>query len=305
MSVINQMLRDLEQRRAKVPAASHYIDEINIVAKKESNYWWLLVLLLIIIIIAVNFYLHDLNQNTDNSIRENNSSHHPVKLVKSQIASVKAAQTGSDTATAAVNKQNPVTLTKQIVASLEKDTFKQPSIRTATIIKSEPRSTEMDKTDKIIVMTSIKKTTAVEKTVGKPPVKTRFNKKIAQKSSAALIQQARLLMSQDQNKAVKLLEGNVEKTTPDADYYALLANLYQRKKRFADALDVYRKALETAPDKGELWIGIALAYRGIGQMDNAASAFINALQTEDISPELKRYALQQVETNRAGMDILR
>ncbi len=291
MSVINQMLRDLEQRRAKVPAASHYIDEINIVAKKENNYWWLVVPLLLVIITAVNFYLHHLNQPTGNSVSERHLSENLVKTAAVQKSISKPSRKELATDSAALNNQNSVRRTKQITESLEKAVFKQPSIQTTTIIKTDPRTAE---TDKSIVRSAIKKSITVEKTALKTPEKTFFNKQPAKKGSAELIQQARLLMSEDQNEAVKLLESKLKETTPDSDYYALLANLYQRKKRFSDAIIFYRKALEIAHYKGELWIGIALAYRGTGEMDNSEMAFKKAIRSSTISPALKQYAEQQI-----------
>ncbi|MCK5649567.1 MAG: hypothetical protein KAI22_11880, partial [Gammaproteobacteria bacterium] len=62
------------------------------------------------------------------------------------------------------------------------------------------------------------------------------------------------------------------------------------------AIVYYRKALEIAPQKGELWIGIALAYRGTGEQDNAVRAFKQALITDEISSELRNYALQQISS---------
>jgi hypothetical protein len=50
-------------------------------------------------------------------------------------------------------------------------------------------------------------------------------------------------------------------------------------------------------DKGELWIGIALAYRGTGEENNAMQAFKQALISENISPQLRQYASQQINVH--------
>ena len=127
----------------------------------------------------------------------------------------------------------------------------------------------------------------------KTSVKTSVKKQQDKKSSAELIQQARVLMAEDQNGAIKLLENNIQNITPDGDYYAMLANLYQRKHLYDEAIIFYRKALNVKPDSGEIWIGIALAYRETGETDNSEMAFNKAIRSNTLSPALKQYAEQQ------------
>ena len=129
-----------------------------------------------------------------------------------------------------------------------------------------------------------------QKSIIKTPVKTP-EKKI---SSIELMQKARTLMVSDQNAAISLLEKNKENLQPDTDYYALLANLYQRQKRFDDAIVSYYQALSIAPDKGELWIGIGLAFLGTGEKSKALSEFQRASSSVNISSALKQYADQQI-----------
>jgi len=44
---------------------------------------------------------------------------------------------------------------------------------------------------------------------------------------------------------------------------------------------------------GELWIGLALAYQGLDDVENAKKAFDKAANSRQISPQLKHYAKQQ------------
>ena len=323
MSVINQMLRDLEERKSKNSGSKHYQDEVNIVAPKQPRLWWVLLPLLIVIIIAINLYLHFQNQKSSVATQEVEQLQKdydsqmirdlPVTIselensVKNEIVNVPPEKKS------AVKKEEK-TITKAVVVPepVKKETPKpelpQPSVTVKTIIKEEEVKKEPEK--KMVVTKlddQVKEAPSVikkdkqeeaEKLVIKTPVKKdNKNKPQTEKqllSSMAIVHEARVLMANDQSAAIKKLEDNLNNTVPGTDYYALLANLYQRQKRFDDAIVYYKKALAIAPDKGDLLIGIALAYQGTGEIKNAQEAFRRAHNSVDISPSLKQYALQQL-----------
>lgn len=329
MSVINQMLRDLEQRKIKETASAHYIDEVNIVAKKTISPWWIILPFIIIIVIAINLYLHSLNKNKRQLLSTEQSvaaSQNMQKEVTPKLEPIvpQVQQQKSDPSIepqkafnkATIDKQTPVrdkspkqkanfeTVEKSVnsdtVGALSITTNKlenPPVVAKKTSIKSADNNSAS--TAQSIKKTINKKSTA-DNTAAyvkvKLPVKTQarsVNKQITV-SAEQLVYQARLLMNDNQPGAAHLLEKNLSQITPDADYYALLANLNQRRQNYDNAINYYQKALEIAPHKGEIWIGIALAYQATGEEKNAMTAFKQALATQNLSAELRNYARQQV-----------
>jgi len=275
MSVINQMLRDLEQRKVAAPASNHYIDEVNIIAKTPANLWRPLLAIIIAIIIVVSVYLLFSNQQAADNNR-----------LETIILDLPAAVTAIPRKPETTRITTPEVIKKPAQQSSQQSTqhsIQQPSQKPV----QKKHSIEAEKK-------SIKQTNAEVKSTVVNLVKTSVKKKQDKKSSAELIQQARVLMEDDQNEAITLLENNVQKISPNADYYAMLANLYQRQHHYDEAIVFYRKALNVKPDSGEIWIGIALAYRETGETDNSEMAFNKAISSNTLSPALKQYAEQQI-----------
>jgi len=321
MSVINQMLRDLESRNGNVTTSRHYIDEVNIIAPKSVNLWWLVLPAMIVAILSVNVYLHFSNQKTANhamiqtqqsvmdTIRADILSDLPDQLSEiSQNPVNSVAKTPSDSIE--MNRENnPAILAKaskpeistsetlipktmapspsQIEHSVSDEPLRQPSAKIKTVIKTQ---TKVSASEEATATISADNSEKVVKSLVKIPVKS----KQPEIDNIELIHQARLLMADDYTVAIQFLEHNLEKTTPDSDYYALMANLYQRQERFDEAIIFYQKALKITPDKGELWIGIALAYQGTGEIDNSQRAFKKAVISKNINPALKQYAAQRI-----------
>lgn len=187
---------------------------------------------------------------------------------------------------------------------------KQPSVKIETFVKSEGQQKAKAKVKKsetnsaqfikvkseMVKPVKTKEKRIVEKKLAdnKTTVKTPLKSLPRTITSEEVVYQAGQLMETNQGAAIQLLKEKIKLVSPDADYYSLMANLQQRRKEYDEAIISYRKALEIAPDKGELWIGIALAYRGTGEEANAKKAFKQALTSIEISRELKRYAQKQL-----------
>ena len=314
MSVINQMLRDLEQRKVKTPVSEHYIDEVNIIAKRQFNPWWIILPAIIILIAGGSLYIPSFikesfnKQEVENNIKKqevvfsnlpndiSEIEHKPegesddVPIVEMQGAEIQVVEKAKKSAALIESselikshKQEPKKESEVVIKS-------KVVIKKVELKKSETKKTEQNKVE-------IKPSPETKITAVKAPVKSSVKSIPDKKTSAEVVYQAGQLMSTDQSAAIQLLEENIKLVSPDADYYSLLANLQQRRKKYDDAIISYRKALELEPYKGELWIGIALAYRGTGEDANALKAFKQALSSIEISPELKHYAAQQVGGN--------
>lgn len=320
MSVINQMLRDLEARKAQPSASNHYSDEVNIIAAGQPKLWWIILPVLLAVIISVNVYLHRVNQNASDTVvaKENTlnidaSVHETLIHLPSEIAQLNTETTakGSHTLSGDSNNINKTIekpeLSGPIIKAEFKEKTKQPSITIKQFnkeisstqpvpeIKSDSLSTPEKKQNTQTTNKKIESQTPNDvKSLTKTPVIPDIKIVKTSKASSDWLYQARLLMVNDQTEAIKLLEQHLHDANHDTDYYALLANLYQRQKSFDNAIITYKKALDIAPDNGELWIGIALAYQGTGEVDNAQMAFKRAYRSVNISPALKQYAGQQI-----------
>ena len=319
MSVINQMLRDLEQRKVKDSIADHYIDEVNIIAKRQFNPLWFSLLALAVVLIAgMILYLSSAQKNSPAQVIDKQLIQN-AEIQKSALTNLANNLSDIKQPLAKVMDtplllDSPVNLpaeahllannkTVQAIAVKEnsetKKAYKQASVNIKTVLKPEQQvrlNTEVKITEsskETAKAINVLPETAV---VVKVPVKSSVKSIVNKKTTEQVVYQARQLMTLNQTAAIQLLEENLKEVSPDTDYYSLLANLQQRRQKFDKAIVYYRKALEIAPQKGELWIGIALAYRGTGEQDNAVRAFKQALITDEISSELRNYALQQISS---------
>ncbi len=330
MSVINQMLRDLEARRERKANSSHYIDEVNIIAhSKPSVYRWLIPAL-VILLLSISVIIYTIYTQTQPELAQNAVDGLPVKLpddisqlnkdeinisvpasqeeilahseVQLIADKIPAASDGKDVAVqnnkstnqpAKVSVSDHKSLNRKVhepavnktIAQNKVLKHKKNSTQKKSIVKAETK-TMLKQQETPLSVSETKKTTVKIKPIRK--------KKIEDKT-LTVMSRARVLMASDIASAVKILEDNLKSVKENADYYSLLANLYQRQQRYDEAIVYYRKALLIKPEQGELWIGIALAYRSNGEYDNEQQAFQQALQSRSIRPELRQYAAQQLK----------
>ncbi len=313
MSVINQMLRDLEARRARTEKTRHYIDEVNIIARKPSvRYGWLaLGLLVLIVSIAIFWFLNDSQSPTIVAQSEviDLPVNRPVKKAVINITEKVSTDAIKKTPSVPDSEAKPESrseTSKVTVASVSDN--KSRNIMDANPVKEDSTLLNRNMADSVVKKKSIVKTVNSRKTINnKEKSKTdfrhkakinkieRINKKATEDRRTQIITQARTIMASDIHSAVKLLEKNLDNVKVDVDYYSLLANLYQRQQRYDDAIVIYRKALAIKPQNGELWIGIALAYKSNGEIENEQQAFQRAVKSTNIRPELRQYAVQQLK----------
>jgi len=312
MSVINQMLRDLEHRKIKESDSDRYIDEVNIVAKRKINLVWFVLPLVIVLVISFNLYLHFHNQS------QKLKSETIVSLDEEKLTVLPTSIDEVDVSEIIVEEKK-----QQVMAKEQKGILPEKiSVKIETILKEEEKPAvkkeAIDKKAKTIIIpvknniestqltskerkqdtfqaekkiTSVKESQPVKEGVATQSIVKSAPKRM---TSNDLVYQAGQLMTTDQMSAIELLEKNIKDVKPGIDYYSLLANLQQRQKNYDRAIVLYRKALKLAPYQGELWIGLALAYRATGENEEAIKSFRKAITSAEISPELKQYAMQQV-----------
>lgn len=108
---------------------------------------------------------------------------------------------------------------------------------------------------------------------------------------------ARVLIEQNNPKlAVQILkQGSVSATMNiDPDYYALLAATYQRVKEHKKAADIYLQLVKMHPAAGVWWLGLAISLEKSGRNQEALEAYQRAQQTGSLKSGLVKYTNNRV-----------
>ncbi|BFM12065.1 hypothetical protein R50072_22180 [Simiduia litorea] len=115
----------------------------------------------------------------------------------------------------------------------------------------------------------------------------------------AKMQAAEFIQSARPNDAIAVLEKNLPSYEQDSSYYGLLAGLYYRVQRYADAEKAYEKLLGVAPDMGSYWLGYAVALDAQSNL-KALGAFKKATLTLPAQDASRQYVEQRVRELGGG-----
>ncbi len=106
---------------------------------------------------------------------------------------------------------------------------------------------------------------------------------------------ARLLVARKETaQAIAILQDYRPTTTSDRDYDAFLAALLQQQGRFSDAGSLYRELLDRDPQPGAWWIGLAMSSDSLGDRAAALAAFERALRADHLRQPLANYARRRI-----------
>lgn len=106
---------------------------------------------------------------------------------------------------------------------------------------------------------------------------------------------ARLHVEQgDTGSALETLAHYSPLAEQNPDYQAFYALLLQRGKRYAEAAQKYKTALELRPGEGRWWYGLGLALAAEHRDDEARAAFVKAKESGNLPPELAAQAEQRL-----------
>lgn len=90
----------------------------------------------------------------------------------------------------------------------------------------------------------------------------------------------------------------LEKSLPYADqlpeYHAFIAALLQRQDRHKEAIMHYQVALQRSPDSGVWLMGLAISLQALGRKGDAQDAYARAVATNGLSPELHAFVMRQL-----------
>ncbi|HXU92169.1 MAG TPA: tetratricopeptide repeat protein [Gallionella sp.] len=80
-----------------------------------------------------------------------------------------------------------------------------------------------------------------------------------------------------------------------ADYQAFIAALFQRQGRHKEAVDHYQLALQLVPNNGVWLMGYGISLQGLQRNTDAKEAFMRALDSQTLSPELQKFVQQKLK----------
>jgi MSHA biogenesis protein MshN len=98
--------------------------------------------------------------------------------------------------------------------------------------------------------------------------------------------------------ALATLEHGLAGAADDAEYHAFLAALLQGQGRHAEAAQHYITALRSDPAMPSWLVGVGISLQAENKLSDAREAFQRALDTEELSPEVARFANERLQQLR-------
>ncbi len=102
------------------------------------------------------------------------------------------------------------------------------------------------------------------------------------------------IIQQREDRAIELLEAQVTQAEAQESYRSLLAGLYQRAGKYAEAASAYRRLLGSFGEKPAYWLGLALAQDSLSQSQTARQAYLRVAEYPDLQPEVRAYIQQRL-----------
>lgn len=91
----------------------------------------------------------------------------------------------------------------------------------------------------------------------------------------------------------------LQKNLPDAaelpDYQSFMAALLQRQERHAEAIPLFQKALALVPGNGVWMMGLGISLQAEQRKDDARAVYQRALDSNTLNPQLREYVQQKLK----------
>ncbi|GAB4126090.1 MAG: hypothetical protein Fur0040_08620 [Sideroxydans sp.] len=99
----------------------------------------------------------------------------------------------------------------------------------------------------------------------------------------------------DTARALATLESSLARAEGKADYHAFYAALLQRLERHQEAITHYRIALQLVPSSGVWWMGYGISLQALARAAEAREAYQQALATHTLNPQLTAFVEQKLK----------
>lgn len=108
-----------------------------------------------------------------------------------------------------------------------------------------------------------------------------------------------LAQLQIQRKEFAAASGTLERIrSNEPGYLTLLAGSYQQQKRYRDAAEIYQRLTAGQPDKAEHWLGLGICSDNLSQKSAAIEAYQQALAKNTLNAEVVDYINQRLSALR-------
>jgi MSHA biogenesis protein MshN len=95
--------------------------------------------------------------------------------------------------------------------------------------------------------------------------------------------------------ALETLQKNLPQAENKPDYQAFYAALLQRAGRHKEAVSYYQAVLKLAPRNGIWLMGYGISLQATERIEEARTAYQQALATQTLSPELSAFVQQKLK----------
>ncbi len=103
----------------------------------------------------------------------------------------------------------------------------------------------------------------------------------------------------DNSAAIHTLEEHLSAADDNEQYSAFLASLYHKTGRYQQSVLSYQRLLKSYGEKPAYWLGLALAFDGLTQPDNALQAYQRLREFPQLQLPVKAYIDQRIAALRA------
>jgi tetratricopeptide (TPR) repeat protein len=321
MSLLNQVLLDLEKRNAETAPKQHLLSNLKTISPSQKKSYSLPLVLIFFTGIML-FIFYGLNEE-ENTTHLNNSPKKikPLILPKKKLIlkntnnTVKISQPKAEKIStfippvqkpqAAEIKIKPAPVTKKpkniTIKTVSKTQQAEKLFRTAKLEKNEA---EKQKKLELVLKLNPQHINArllLSKTllnVGLP----RQTEDIVDQGLALFPQNLQfinlrsqlLLQNQQPQAALTMLQKVDAKHSQNETYLSLLASAYQQNNNNLKSLQSYQKLLTINPQKAEYWLGLAIALEKQGDSKQALSAYQHALDKNTLKNIIVSYIKQRI-----------
>ncbi|MBI5007019.1 MAG: tetratricopeptide repeat protein [Nitrosomonadales bacterium] len=95
--------------------------------------------------------------------------------------------------------------------------------------------------------------------------------------------------------ALETLQKNLPDAADQADYQAFMAALLQRQERHQEAVAFFQKALALSPDNGVWLMGMGISLQATQHKEEARATYQRALGTNSLNPQLQEFVQQKLK----------